>query len=193
MKSRFYLWMLKPKSSQSSGCTNIHQTSWKSLRKCSRPARKLMATVFWDSKWVLTVEFMQQGVTIMSEVYCKTLKKSCIGPFRTKVWIADICCCASRDNFLSAYSCSHSSAAGAFQLGVVWAPSLWPWSCFEQLLPLYLPEEVAGITALQQHWGVDRRSPNVAELTGSRLPWHRHAKLIPRYKYLISGNDYIGK
>jgi hypothetical protein len=37
------------------------------------PARKLKATVFWDRKGVL-MEFMQQGTTIMSEVYCKTLK-----------------------------------------------------------------------------------------------------------------------
>jgi hypothetical protein len=38
-------------------------------------ARKLMATVFWDWKGVLMVEFMQQGITITSEVYCKTLKR----------------------------------------------------------------------------------------------------------------------
>jgi hypothetical protein len=29
-------------------------------------ARKLMATVFWDRKGVLMVEFLQQGTTIMS-------------------------------------------------------------------------------------------------------------------------------
>jgi hypothetical protein len=32
-------------------------------------ARKLMASVFWDRDEVLMVEFMQQGTTIMSEVY----------------------------------------------------------------------------------------------------------------------------
>jgi hypothetical protein len=36
-----------------------------------------------DRKGVLMMEFLQHGFTIMSEVYCKTLKK-CIGPFRTK-------------------------------------------------------------------------------------------------------------
>jgi hypothetical protein len=46
-------------------------------------ARKLMATVFWDRKGLLVVEFMQQGTTITSEVYCETLK-NCVGPFRTK-------------------------------------------------------------------------------------------------------------
>jgi transposase len=34
-----------------------------------------MASVFWDRNGVLMVEFMQQGTTIMSEVYCKLLKK----------------------------------------------------------------------------------------------------------------------
>jgi hypothetical protein len=37
--------------------------------------RKLMATVFRDRKAVLMVEFMQQGTTVTSEVYCETLKE----------------------------------------------------------------------------------------------------------------------
>jgi hypothetical protein len=55
--------MLKPKSSQSSVYTHIHQTSQKSLNKRCLLSRKLMATVFWDRKGVLMVEFMQQGTT----------------------------------------------------------------------------------------------------------------------------------
>jgi hypothetical protein len=39
-------------------------------------AIKLMTSVFWDRKGVLMVEFMQQGTTITSEVYCETLKIS---------------------------------------------------------------------------------------------------------------------
>jgi hypothetical protein len=46
-------------------------------------AGKLMATVLWDSKGVLMVEFMQQGTTITSQMYCETLK-NCVGPFKTK-------------------------------------------------------------------------------------------------------------
>jgi hypothetical protein len=42
-----------------------------------------MAAVFWDKKGVQMVEFMQQGITVTSEVYCETLK-NCLGPFRTK-------------------------------------------------------------------------------------------------------------
>jgi hypothetical protein len=37
-------------------------------------ARQLMVTVFWDRKGVLMVELVQQGTTLTSEVYCKTLK-----------------------------------------------------------------------------------------------------------------------
>jgi hypothetical protein len=37
--------------------------------------RKLMETDFWDRKGVLMVEFIKQGTTIMSQVYCETLKK----------------------------------------------------------------------------------------------------------------------
>jgi hypothetical protein len=35
----------------------------------------LMAAVFWDRRGVLMVEFMQQGTTIVSQMYCKTLKR----------------------------------------------------------------------------------------------------------------------
>jgi chorismate-pyruvate lyase len=35
----------------------------KNLNKLCLPKRKLMATVFWDRKGVLVVEFMQQGTT----------------------------------------------------------------------------------------------------------------------------------
>jgi hypothetical protein len=40
-------------------------------------ARKLMATVFWYKKGVLMVEFMKQGTTITSQVYCEMLKNLC--------------------------------------------------------------------------------------------------------------------
>jgi hypothetical protein len=42
-----------------------------------------MATVFWDRKGVLMVEFMQQETTITSETYCET-QKICVGPFKIK-------------------------------------------------------------------------------------------------------------
>jgi hypothetical protein len=37
--------------------------------------QKADGNFFWDWKEVLMAEFMQQGITITSEVYCETLKK----------------------------------------------------------------------------------------------------------------------
>lgn len=34
-----------------------------------------MATVFWDHKGVILVEFLEHGTTVNSEVYCQTLEK----------------------------------------------------------------------------------------------------------------------
>jgi hypothetical protein len=60
-----------------------HSKQWMYTQSPNKPkrftqtlsARKLMATVFWDTKGVLIVEFVQQGTTLTSEVYCETLKK----------------------------------------------------------------------------------------------------------------------
>jgi hypothetical protein len=57
-------------------------------------ARKLMATVFWDRKGVLMVEFMQQGTT-MSQRYCmRNTKNTASGQSEQKAWNADIQCSA---------------------------------------------------------------------------------------------------
>jgi hypothetical protein len=54
----------------------MHTHSPNKPRKFKKlPARKLMETVFWDRKGVLIMEFVQRKTTIISEVYCKTLKK----------------------------------------------------------------------------------------------------------------------
>jgi histone-lysine N-methyltransferase SETMAR len=47
-------------------------------------ARKPMATVFWDRKGVLMVEFMQQGTTVNSEVYCETLNNCIVSAIQNK-------------------------------------------------------------------------------------------------------------
>jgi hypothetical protein len=75
-----------------------------------------MATVFWDRKGALMVEFKQQGTTMMSEVYWKTLKKLCRVIQNKRCGM--LTCSAPPWQCVSTYSCSHSSAAEAFQLGV---------------------------------------------------------------------------
>jgi hypothetical protein len=54
----------------------MHTHSPNNLKKFKQmSARELMAAVLWDRIGVLMVEYMQQGTTITSEVYCETLKK----------------------------------------------------------------------------------------------------------------------
>jgi ribosomal protein S28E/S33 len=60
----------------------MHTHSPNKLKKFKQTsATKLMAVVSWDRKGVL-VEFMNKRTTVTSEVYCKTLKMNCVGPFR---------------------------------------------------------------------------------------------------------------
>jgi hypothetical protein len=81
--------MLKPKSNQSSVCTNKPKKF-----KQTFPARKLITAVFGDRRRMLMVEFMQQGTTIMSAVRFKTLKKLHSSIQKKKAWNADIWCSA---------------------------------------------------------------------------------------------------
>jgi hypothetical protein len=59
--------MLKPDSSQSSECTHTFINKPKKFKQMLS-ARKLMATVSWDRKIVLMMEFMQQGTTVTLQV-----------------------------------------------------------------------------------------------------------------------------
>jgi hypothetical protein len=54
-----------------------HPPSPSKLRKFKQTlsTRKIMATVFWDRKGVLLVEFMPQGIAINAESYCETLRR----------------------------------------------------------------------------------------------------------------------
>jgi hypothetical protein len=81
--------MLKPKSSQSSGCTHIHQTSRESVNK-RLPARKLMAAVFCNRK--ASADGGISATTITSEVFCKKKKKKkkLCKAIQNKRWNAEI-------------------------------------------------------------------------------------------------------
>jgi hypothetical protein len=54
---------------QSKQRMNTHSLNKPKKFKQTLSARKLMATVFWDRKGVLMVDFMQQGTTITTETY----------------------------------------------------------------------------------------------------------------------------
>jgi hypothetical protein len=104
--------MLKSKNNQNSGCTYIYETSRKGLNSRRLLARKLVATVFWDRKGVLMAKFIKQGAT----------KKNCIGPFRKKrrgKLTSSVVLLHDNARPYRSTSCSYSSTAAAFQLGVV--------------------------------------------------------------------------
>jgi hypothetical protein len=100
---------------------HIHSPNKSKKFKQTLSVRKLVTAIFWDKKGVPMMEFVQHGTTIMSEVYCETLK-NCVGSHRKKTWNADIRCSAPPWQCAFSYSCLHSSTAGAFQLEVVWSP-----------------------------------------------------------------------
>ena len=37
--------------------------------------RKIMATVFWDRKGILLIDFLECGLTINADAYCETVRK----------------------------------------------------------------------------------------------------------------------
>ena len=49
--------------------------SIKGERTCTISTKKIMCTVFWERQGVLLVEFLPQGTTINSAVYCEMPKK----------------------------------------------------------------------------------------------------------------------
>jgi hypothetical protein len=130
------------------------------------------------------LEFMKQGTTV-SEVYCKTFKKLCSAIQNKRHGMLTYGVVFFHDNV-----CPHTAASiQAFQLGVVWPPSLQPWYHSERLLPVYLPEELVKITVLQQLW-LDVSCQNVVELTGGRLLWHRHTETyspiqVPQFRWWL--------
>jgi histone-lysine N-methyltransferase SETMAR len=73
MKPELHLWMMEPKSSRCNGCT--HSANKLKMSELAFSVRRLMTAVLWERNGVLMVEFMQQGTTIISEVYCETINK----------------------------------------------------------------------------------------------------------------------
>jgi hypothetical protein len=74
-KPGFHLRMLKPKSSQSSECTHIHQTSRKHLTNIICQKADSNCILGKERKGVLLVEFKQQGTIITAEVIVENTKK----------------------------------------------------------------------------------------------------------------------
>jgi hypothetical protein len=119
------------------------------MLKQTLSARKLMITVFWDRKGELMVEFMQQGATIMSEVYYETLKKNCLGPA-----MQNRRCGMLTSTVVLLHDNAHLHTAARTRILV----EHFNWDLFDHppyssdldLSSYHLPEELVAITALQQ-------------------------------------------
>jgi hypothetical protein len=61
---------------QSKQSMHTHSPNNPKKFKQTLSVRKLMTFVFWDREGVLMVDFMQQGTTVTSELYCETLKNT---------------------------------------------------------------------------------------------------------------------
>jgi hypothetical protein len=194
MKSGFHLYMLKPKSSQSSGRTRIHQTSRKKLlgfwtyTPSSEPFRiyksKSLNKLLPESWWQL---FSGIGLerSADDEIHAKrdnynvrrslrSTKKNCRAIRNKRRGMLTSGVVLLHDNARPHTAARSRALLEHFNWEFFWLPSLQPWSRSERLPPIHLPEEMVMITALQQKWEVDGRCQNIAEITGERLLWRRY-------------------
>jgi histone-lysine N-methyltransferase SETMAR len=145
-----------------------------------------MATVFWDRKGVLMVEFMQQGTTIMSEVYCEMLKKlhRAIQNKRRGMLTSGVV-------FL--HDSAHLYTAGRSR--ALLEP--FNWELFDH--PPYSPDLALSdyhLFTYLKNWLGSQRFNNNKELMEGVKTWlsSQAQKLIPRYdKCLSLGGDYVEK
>jgi hypothetical protein len=80
MKPGFNLWMLKPKSSQSTGCTHIHQTSQKCLNKVYQKADG--NCFLWQKRGVDGIHAKLDHNNVRSVL--RNTQKRYVGPFGKK-------------------------------------------------------------------------------------------------------------
>ena len=66
-----------------------HSSSPKAKKfKQASSVRKIMATVFWDRKGILLIDFLERGLTINADAYCETVRK-----LRWAIQKKDVECC----------------------------------------------------------------------------------------------------
>ena len=72
MKHGVFTTLLNPSNSHCSGAIHIPQNQ---KFKTSISVKKIMASLFWDRKGILLVDFMPPGATINAAAYCDTLMR----------------------------------------------------------------------------------------------------------------------
>jgi transposase len=153
-----------------------------------------MVTVSRDRKRVLMAEFMQQGTTITSEVYCETLKKlrRAIQNKRRGMLTSGI---VLHDN-----ACRHTSTAARTR--ALLEHFSWELCGHRPYSPVLASSDYHLFTYLE-NWFGSQRINNKEELMEGVETWLSSQAadffdtgiqtFIPRYKCLSSGGDYIEK
>jgi hypothetical protein len=188
MKPGFRLWMLKPKSSESNGCTDIHQTSRKSLNKLRLPESwwKLISRTGKEYWWWNSCNKGQQA-------YYETLKELCGVIQNKRRGMLTSGAILLHDNALPHTAARTRALLKHFNWELFyhtsWNPDLAPsdYHLFTYLKDWFISqpftkneEVIEGV----QTW----LSSQAAEFVDIGIH-----KLIPRYKSLNSGGDYVEK
>jgi histone-lysine N-methyltransferase SETMAR len=149
----------------------INRHSPKKLKKYKQTlsAIKLMATVFWDRKGVLLVEFMQQGTTITSEVHCKTLRKLCRAIQNKRCGMLTSGVMLIHDNSQQRTTARTSALLEHFNWELTDHPSYSPDLALSDYDLFTYLKNWLGSQRFNNNDRVDGRFQNVAELTGGRL------------------------
>jgi hypothetical protein len=192
MKPGFHLWMLKPKSSQSSGCTHIHQTSRKSLNKYCLPESwwQLFSATgkecwWWNSCNMGPQQQQKRTVKHLKETP-RAIQTKMHGMLTSSIVLL-------HDNARPHIAACTWNTAGALQLGAVWPPSLQPWSRFQQLPPVYLPKEWLWLQYFNNNELMESVKTWLSSQAANFFDTSIH-KLIPWYdKYLSSSSYYVEK
>ena len=133
--------------------------------------KQIMCTVFWDRQGVLLVEFLPQGTTINSVVYCELLKKlrHAIQNKRHGMLSATILLLHN-----NAWLHSAAQTQDLITSGNKWTTPIQPW--FGTKSPLPTPKEVPGWQAIWRQQRPERCSAEVANITGSCILWGGYTK-----------------
>ena len=155
--------------------------------------RKMMVTVFWDRKGILLTEFMTPGTTITSEVYYETLKK-----LRRSIQNKRCGMLTSGVIILHDNARPHTAARTKALL------EQFKWEIFKH--PPYSPDLAPSdyyLFGKMKVWLATRRFDTAEELMDGVNNWlstlaapfldEGLQKLVPRYKCLNLGGDYVEK
>lgn len=172
-----------------------HSSSPKAKKFKQAPSvRKMMATVFWDQKGVLLVEFLERGATINADMYCKTLMK-----LRRAIQNKRRGMLSSGIVFL------HDNARPHTARSTVHLIEKFGWDVFDH--PPYSPDLAPSdyhLFLLLKQWLQSQRFENDDELMTGVTNWLKSLaadffdaglkKLVQRYKKCVEvGGDYVEK